>query len=126
MNTESVLYLILVLRPIHHVNTLTHDILIATNCLLEVATEIFLHFQLFKKFFETNTTKDPSKDTATIMTIEGRAFPVDVFYVKQPVADYMMATVKTVLAIHREEGPGDVLAFLTGQEEVEKAVAELK
>ena len=82
--------------------------------------------QLFKKFFETNTTKDPSKDTATIMTIEGRAFPVDVYYVKQAVANYLMATVKTVLAIHREEGPGDVLAFLTGQEEVEKAVAELK
>ena len=82
--------------------------------------------QLFKKFFETNTSKDPSKDTATIMTIEGRVFPVDVFYVKQPVADYLMATVKTVLAIHREEGPGDVLAFLTGQEEVEKTVAELR
>ena len=82
--------------------------------------------QLFKKFFETNTTKDPSKDTATIMTIEGRAFPVDVYYMKQAVANYLMATVKTVLAIHREEGPGDVLAFLTGQEEVEKAVAELK
>ena len=60
------------------------------------------------------------------MTIEGRAFPVDIFYVKQPVADYLMATVKTVLAIHREEGPGDVLAFLTGQEEVEKTVAELR
>ena len=60
------------------------------------------------------------------MTIEGRAFPVNIFYVKQPVADYLMATVKTVLAIHREEGPGDVLAFLTGQEEVEKTVAELR
>ena len=60
------------------------------------------------------------------MAIEGRAFPVDVFYVKQPVANYVMATVKTVLAIHREEGPGDVLAFLTGQEEVERAVSELK
>ena len=81
---------------------------------------------MFKKFFETNTTSDRSKDTATIMTIEGRAFPVDVFYVKQPVANYMISTVKTVLAIHREEGPGDVLAFLTGQEEVEKTVAELR
>ena len=85
-----------------------------------------LYIQLFKKFFETNTTSDRSKDTATIMTIEGRAFPVDIFYVKQPVANYMMSTVKTVLAIHREEGPGDVLAFLTGQEEVEKTVAELR
>ena len=33
---------------------------------------------------------------------------------------------ETVLSIHREGRPGDVLAFLTGQEEVEKTVAELR
>lgn len=33
---------------------------------------------------------------------------------------------ETILAIHREEGPGDVLAFLTGQEEVEAAVTKLR
>lgn len=60
------------------------------------------------------------------MAIEGRTYPVDVHYVKQPVANYLTSTVETVLAIHREEGQGDVLAFLTGQEEVEKSVTELK
>ena len=44
----------------------------------------------------------------------------------RPVPNYLTATVETVLAIHREERSGDVLAFLTGQEEVEKAVSELK
>ena len=40
-------------------------------------------YQLFKKFFDTNHSGDPSKDTACIMTIEGRAFPVDVHYLKR-------------------------------------------
>lgn len=47
-----------------------------TNCVL-------FTYQLFKKFFDTNHLGDPSKDTACIMTIEGRAFPVDVHYLKR-------------------------------------------
>ena len=60
------------------------------------------------------------------MSIEGRAYSVDVHYTKQPVPNYLTSTVETVLAIHRDQGPGDVLAFLTGQEEVERAVAEIR
>ena len=51
---------------------------------------------------------------------------MDVFYTRQPVANYVTSTVETVLSIHRDEGTGDVLAFLTGQEEIEKAVAEIR
>ena len=84
-------------------------------------------FQLYKKFFETNSPHGPpGKDTATIMSIEGRAYPVDIHYTTQPVPSYLMGVVETVLALHREQGVGDILAFLTGQEEVERAVAEIK
>ena len=44
----------------------------------------------------------------------------------RPVANYVTSTVETVLALHREERNGDVLAFLTGQEEVETVVAQLR
>lgn len=57
-----------------------------------------------------------------IISIEGRAFPVQVQYVEEPVADYLQAAVDTVAAIHRQEPGGDILVFLTGQEEVEAAV----
>lgn len=40
-------------------------------------------YQLFKKFYETNSSGDPSKDTASIMTIEGRAYPVDIHYLQR-------------------------------------------
>ena len=65
-----------------------------------------------------NETGDKSRDTATIMTIEGRMFPVDVHYALDPVPDYVKATVETVMKIHRIAKDGDVLCFLTGQEEV--------
>ena len=32
--------------------------------------------------------------------------------------DYLDAAVRTVLQIHMFEGPGDVLVFLTGQQEI--------
>ncbi|KAK2152383.1 hypothetical protein LSH36_330g06039 [Paralvinella palmiformis] len=79
----------------------------------------------FKAFFESNETDDPTKDTAAVLTVEGRMFPVDVFYSLNPVPDYRKATVETVMKIHRSERPGDVLAFLTGQDEVQYVVSLL-
>ncbi|TRY53918.1 hypothetical protein DNTS_033802, partial [Danionella cerebrum] len=63
----------------------------------------------FQDFFNLNDSGDPSKDTCGILSIEGRTFPVDIFY-----------------TIHEAEEDGDVLAFLTGQEEVEKVVSLVK
>ena len=53
-------------------------------------------------------------------------FPVEVFYTQSPEQDYFSAAVKTVLQIHVDEGPGDVLLFLTGEEEIESACAEIR
>ncbi|KAA8590966.1 hypothetical protein FQN60_001909 [Etheostoma spectabile] len=80
----------------------------------------------FHDFFNLNESGDPNKDTCGILTVEGRTFPVDVFYTVSPVPDYVKATVETVLKIHETEDDGDVLAFLTGQEEVEKVVSLLQ
>uniref|UniRef100_A0A8C5CLJ4 DEAH-box helicase 35 n=1 Tax=Gadus morhua TaxID=8049 RepID=A0A8C5CLJ4_GADMO len=80
----------------------------------------------FQEFFNLNETADPNKDTCGILTVEGRTFPVDMFYTISPVPDYVKATVETVMKIHETEDDGDVLAFLTGQEEVEKVVSLLQ
>ncbi len=61
-------------------------------------------------------------DVAVMSVSGGRMFPVDVYYLKQPVADYMRAALRTVLDIHRQEPIGDILVFLTGQEEVDAMV----
>ncbi|BES89156.1 ATP-dependent RNA helicase [Nesidiocoris tenuis] len=79
-----------------------------------------------RDFFNLNVTKNEHADTSTILSIEGRLYPVDCFYVKDPVADYVKATVETVLKIHNAEPSGDILCFLTGQEEVDTAISLLQ
>ena len=54
-----------------------------------------------------------------IFRIPGRTFPVEVLHAKTPVEDYVEAAVKQALAVHLTEGDGDILVFLSGQEDIE-------
>eukprot|EP01006_Ploeotia_vitrea_P027829 TRINITY_DN60603_c0_g1_i1.p1 TRINITY_DN60603_c0_g1~~TRINITY_DN60603_c0_g1_i1.p1 ORF type:complete len:878 (-),score=99.59 TRINITY_DN60603_c0_g1_i1:86-2719(-) len=65
-------------------------------------------------------------DGAPICHIEGRRYPVTVMHTKAPEADYLEACIICTLQIHIHEEPGDILIFLTGQEEIEDCAAELK
>lgn len=80
--------------------------------------------EFFRNFF---TLKKQPK-SAVILSVEGKMYPVDTFYITEPCADYVKQTVSTVLKIHHKAGNkvGDILAFLTGQEEVLDAVQLLK
>jgi len=69
---------------------------------------------MFFEFFNTNETSDKTKDTAVILPIEGRLYPVDIHYMRDPAQNYISATVDTVIKIHKAEPAGDILAFLTG------------
>lgn len=51
--------------------------------------------------------------------IPGRTFPVDIQFSRSPCEDYVDSAVKQVLAIHVSQGPGDILVFMTGQEDIE-------
>ncbi|KAK9936527.1 hypothetical protein M0R45_013363 [Rubus argutus] len=57
-----------------------------------------------------------------ILSVEGRGFNVQIHYVEEPVADYLRAAVSTVLSIHDKEPMGDILVFLTGQDDIDAAV----
>ncbi|CAK7326219.1 unnamed protein product [Dovyalis caffra] len=56
---------------------------------------------------------------ARAVHVEGRQHHVDIFYTLQAETDYVDAALITIFQIHLEEGPGDILVFLTGQEEIE-------
>ncbi|KAJ7799404.1 P-loop containing nucleoside triphosphate hydrolase protein [Mycena olivaceomarginata] len=56
-----------------------------------------------------------------IFTIPGRTYPVEILYTKDPESDYLDASLITVMQIHLSEPPGDILLFLTGQEEIDTA-----
>jgi len=47
------------------------------------------------------------------------------YLVTEPVANYVNGVVDTALKIHETEESGDILAFLTGLDEVDQAVSLL-
>ncbi|KAI5923315.1 helicase associated domain-containing protein [Camillea tinctor] len=57
-----------------------------------------------------------------LLRIKGRQFPVEIHHTDRPVPDIQEALIKQIFDIHQQEPlPGDILAFLTGQEEIEAA-----
>eukprot|EP01033_Poteriospumella_lacustris_P007302 gene7302-5254_t len=54
-----------------------------------------------------------------IFRIPGRTFHVEKYFAKVSNEDYVDAAVKQVMTIHLSFPPGDVLVFMTGQEDIE-------
>lgn len=67
-------------------------------------------------------------NNAPLYSVSGRTFPVELFYSQESPKDYVQAAQKLVLEvgavdhyhgqIHLNEGPGDILVFLTGEQEI--------
>ena len=102
-----------------------HERTLHTDVLFGLVKDI-ARFRSDLKLLISSATMDCEKfsqffDGAPIFRIPGRRFPVDIFYTKQPEADYLQAVVVTVFQIHITQPIGDILVFLTGQEEIESA-----
>jgi pre-mRNA-splicing factor ATP-dependent RNA helicase DHX15/PRP43 len=70
-----------------------------------------LNAERFQQYFEG----------APMIDVPGRMYPVDIFYTESPEQDYLVASVRSVMQIHIAEPEGDILLFLTGEEEIELA-----
>jgi ATP-dependent RNA helicase DDX35 len=77
-----------------------------------------LQAESFADFF---TEDDESKVGCRIVNLEGRGYPVDMLYLESPADDYVQKAVETAFNIHTQEGDGDILVFLTGREEIDRA-----
>ncbi|KAM7304015.1 pre-mRNA-splicing factor ATP-dependent RNA helicase DHX16 [Ixodes scapularis] len=100
-----------------------HERTLHTDILFGLVKDI-ARFRPDLKLLISSATLDAEKfseffDDAPIFKIPGRRFPVDIYYTKAPEADYLDACVVTVLQIHITQPLGDILVFLTGQEEIE-------
>ncbi|KAK8360686.1 hypothetical protein V6Z12_A04G180300 [Gossypium hirsutum] len=107
-----------------------HERTVSTDVLFGLLKDI-ARFRKDIKILISSATPDASKfsdffDCAPIYRIPGRRYPVEIQYTKAPVADYLDAAIVTVLQIHVTQPPGDILVFLTGQEEIESAEEILK
>lgn len=112
----------------------------------------------FQRFFNDHreTLKSPIipnwidstlSDCASILTVEGRLWPVECLYTAAPVSNYITEALKAIISIHTtyplssegDNGPqsnsrfgsaprsgDDILVFLTGQEEIDDLVRKIR
>ncbi len=76
------------------------------------------------KLIVTSATMDATKfstffGNVPTFTIPGRTFPVETFFSKNTVEDYVEAAVKQAIQIHLQNLEGDMLIFMPGQEDIE-------
>ncbi|XP_032940036.1 pre-mRNA-splicing factor ATP-dependent RNA helicase DHX16-like isoform X1 [Catharus ustulatus] len=107
-----------------------HERTLHTDVLFGLIKDI-ARFRPHLKVLVASATLDTERfsaffDNAPVFRIPGRRFPVDIYYTKAPEADYLEACVVSVLQIHVTQPPGDILVFLTGQEEIEACVELLQ
>ncbi|KAL1940616.1 hypothetical protein VTO73DRAFT_8051 [Trametes versicolor] len=100
-----------------------HERSLSTDVLMGLLRKI-LSRRRDLKLIVTSATMNAEKFSqfygqAPCFTIPGRTFPVEIFHAKSPCEDYVDSAVKQVLQIHLSLPPGDILVFMTGQEDIE-------
>ena len=94
-----------------------------------VVSSATLEAQKFLDFF--SQVEDPSSQpeaaspTGRIVSLEGRAYPVDILHLERPCEDYVELAVRTIIDINASEPEGDILVFLTGREEIESVLHKI-
>lgn len=106
-----------------------HERTLSTDVLLGLLKEV-LAARKTLKVIVMSATLDAVKfqeyfEGAPLLKVPGRTFPVEIFYTPEPERDYLEASIRTVLQIHQCEPPGDVLLFLTGEQEIEDACSKI-
>ena len=107
-----------------------HERTLSTDVLMGLLKEILVK-RTDLKLIVMSATLDAEKfqkyfDGAALLKVPGRTFPVEVFYTPEPEKDYVAAAVRTVIHIHECESKGDVLVFLTGEEEIEDVCQKIR
>ncbi|KAF9572912.1 hypothetical protein EC968_009218 [Mortierella alpina] len=92
-----------------------------------VISSATLDAEAFAAFFSTNRSRDDKlQDNTSILSVQGRMYPVDLHYLPEPCDNYVEKAIQTVFDIHTREPAGDILVFMTGREEIEEVVSEIR
>lgn len=106
-----------------------HERTLATDILMGLLKQVIARRPDLKLII-MSATLDAEKfqtyfDNSPLMAVPGRTFPVEIYYTPEFQRDYLDAAIRTVLQIHATEDEGDILLFLTGEEEIEDACRKI-
>lgn len=83
------------------------------------------------KVLITSATLDGEKvsrffSQCPVLHVPGKLFPVEILYSSERGKSYVDSALKTALDIHVRQPEGDVLIFMTGQDDIEKLISKLE
>ena len=102
-----------------------HERTLRTDILFGIVKRLLQSGESKLKVIIMSATLNPEKfltffgHEACLYRVPGRQFPVRLFYTVEAQQDYLDAAVLSIFQVHGEKPPGDILVFLTGQEEIE-------
>ncbi|CAN0896179.1 Probable pre-mRNA-splicing factor ATP-dependent RNA helicase DEAH4 [Linum grandiflorum] len=108
-----------------------HERSLNTDILLGLVKRLTKMRECKLKVLITSATLDGEKvseffSESPILNVPGKLFPVEVVYSRERPISYLESCLRTAIDIHRKEPEGDVLIFMTGQDDIEKLVAKLE
>jgi HrpA-like RNA helicase len=62
-------------------------------------------------------------DAAPIIRVQGESFEIEKKFLKYDTADYLKSTLEVITDIHKNEGPGGILVFFPGVQEIQNFIA---
>eukprot|EP00427_Karlodinium_veneficum_P003029 CAMPEP_0169167538 /NCGR_PEP_ID=MMETSP1015-20121227/60528_1 /TAXON_ID=342587 /ORGANISM="Karlodinium micrum, Strain CCMP2283" /LENGTH=746 /DNA_ID=CAMNT_0009240261 /DNA_START=56 /DNA_END=2292 /DNA_ORIENTATION=- len=104
---------------------------VSTDILLGLLKLLLVTRPELKVVLSSSTLQMPSLqqyfDQSPLLCMTARTFPVELHHLKEPEKDYdyVKAAIRTVMQIHRDESDGDVMVFLTSEDEIEFATKQL-
>ncbi|RNA01392.1 pre-mRNA-splicing factor ATP-dependent RNA helicase PRP16 [Brachionus plicatilis] len=107
-----------------------HERSLNTDVLFGLLREVISRRQDLK-LIVTSATMDADKfstffGNVVVYNIPGRTFPVETFFSKNTVEDYVDAAVKQAVQLHLGAPDGDVLVFMPGQEDIDATCEMIK
>ncbi|KAK2384094.1 RNA helicase family protein [Trifolium repens] len=108
-----------------------HERSLNTDILMGLMKRLVKHRSSNLKVLITSATLDGDKVSkffrdCPVLNIPGKLYPVEVLYSKERPVSYLDAALKTALDIHVRQPEGDILIFMTGQDDIEKLVSKLE